>query len=1023
MNFSSIFIFRPIMTILLMVAFIFAGCIGYSLLPINSLPRIDFPTIQVTVLFPGTSAETMARTVALPLEHMFSSIDGVDTMNSTSSQGKTQITLQFGLNRNIDAAAQDVGSAISGAQKNLPVGLPNPPTYAKINPAETPVLYISVNSESLKNAQVDMYARNFIADRISMLPGVAQVDNLGSQKYAVRIYANPQILAMRGLTLTDVSNAVAHANILAPSGLIYGSFQAGVVNPNSSLQTAADFENVIVNEVGGVPLRLKDVATVKDSIEDDRRAAWYNKTPSVLLAVSRQPGANTVEVIDSVHNLLPQIRAQLPQTLNVDVLADRSEAVRDALRDVKYTFVLTMILVIGVIYMFLNNMRATFIPSITLPIAIIGSFAFMYIFGYSLNNLTLLALTLAVGYIVDDAIVVVENISHHVEHGMPSVDAAVQGSSEISFTVLSMTLSLGAVFIPIIFMQGVVGRLFHEFAITITVVIMISCFISLTLTPMMARFLLVADQQADKKPSRFEILYNQVEALYKLSLNWVMKRQRETLFFFTFLFCFNIFLFMQVSKGFFPTEDTGFIFGFYESTAETSFESMKRTAEKVSDIVSKDPDVLNFNVSLGGGSLSNAGRVFIALKPVDQRQKNIQTKIGDFRKAFTQIAEVQMFLQPVVNLNLGGLISKSQYQYTLQGTDLKELYKYTQNFEQELKKIPGFLDVTTDLQLNVMNANVKINRDRASMLGIAISDITNVLGSAFGDLQISTIYNDQDSYKVILDASKNQSRVLGDLSHLFVKTKKGDLVRLDTVAKFEFGNSALTVNHFNEVPCTTVSFNLRPDMSLGEAVAKLDEAEINLKRPQSITGAFQGTTQVFKAMQTQALWLILAAVLTIYLILGMLYESYIHPLTILSSLPTAGIGALMALIFTGMNLDVISLIGFIMLIGIVKKNAIMMIDYALVEERQHGKSPEEAIVEAAFRRFRPIMMTTLAAIVGILPITFGLGAGAELRQPLGVAVAGGLMVSQVLTLYITPVIYIYLDKLSKRVKSLALQTV
>ncbi len=1010
------------MTTLLMLSFIFAGALGYVFLPINSLPRIDFPTIQVSASFPGTSAETMSRTVALPLERAFSSIAGVDTMNSVSSQGTTQITLQFVLERDVDAAAQDVESAIAAAQKNLPTGMPTPPSYKKFNPSETPVIFVSVNSDTLPLFEIDKYCQTFIGDRISMLPGVAQVDIMGSQKYAVRIYANPQILALRNLTLTDISHAISSANVLSPSGLLNGELQASVVNPNSSLQTAKDFKEIIVSQINGVPLKLKDVADVQDSVENDRTAAWVNKRRSITLAVSRQPGSNTVEVTQSVRDMIPKLQEQLPKTLNIDILADRAESVRDSLRDIKYTFLLTMILVIGVIFIFLRSIWATLIPVMTLPIAIIGSFAFMYYLGYSLNNLTLLALTLSIGYIVDDAIVVLENISHHVENKMNPFDAAIKGSAEISFTVISMTLSLVAVFIPIIFMQGIVGRLFHEFSITISIVILMSCFISLTLTPMMARFFLSTEKE---RPFSFlvffENYYKKLEIFYHSSLSWVMKRQRQTLYFFALLFCFNIFLFTQVNKGFFPTEDTGLIFGTFEATADTSFESMKKTAAKIYDILEKDKDVLNYNLSIGGSALSNAGRVFINLQPIGKRHKNIEEKLKDLRKAFFAIPELRVFLQPVASLRVGGLSSKSQYQYTFQGSDLDPLYAYTQLFEKELKKIPGFLDVTTDLQLNVLNANITIDRDRASTLGVPIKNITNILGSAYGDSQISTIFTDQDSYQVILDASKNQSRILQDISNLFVKNDQGGLVRLDSIAKFERGNSSLTVNHFNELPSTTVSFNLDKAVSLGEAVKKIEDLEINLKRPQTITGAFQGTTQAFKAMQTQELALILGAIVTIYIILGMLYESYVHPLTILSSLPTAGIGALLALMVTGMNFDIISLIGLIMLIGIVKKNAIMMIDYALVEERLHHKSPEDAIIEAAHRRFRPIMMTTFAAIMGILPIALGLGAGAELRQPLGVAVAGGLMVSQILTLYITPVIYIYLDKFSRKKEYLQYQ--
>ncbi len=998
------------MTILLMMTFAIAGILGYCLLPINSLPKMDFPTINVSASMPGADAQTMSKTVALPLERRFSSIAGIDSMNSVSSQGSTKITLQFNLDRDIDSAAQDVNSAISSAMKELPKDMSTPPTYKKINPSEQPIMFLSISSKILGLSEVDMYANNFIANRISMISGVAQVDVNGSKKYAVRIDANPHILAIRGLTLDNLASAISASNISAPTGKLSGNFQSEVINPDSELTKAKDFEKIIIAEKNGIPIRVGDVAQVVESVESNKSAAWYNKSKSITLSIYRQPGSNSVEVVDSILSLLPQLRKQLPSDLDINIVSDRTSSVRESMHDVKYTFLLTMFLVVAVIFYFLNkNVRATIIPSLTLPIAIVGTFAFMYYLGYSLNNMTLLALTLAIGYVVDDAIVVLENISHHVENGENPLDAALKGSQEISFTVISMTVSLIAVFIPILFMQGVIGRLFHEFAMTITIVIMISGLVSLSLTPMMSRFLLV---KSDKEPSfsYFQYYYEKLENFYKTSLEWVMLRQKQTLYFFVALFGFNIVLFMQINKGFFPVEDTGLIFGTFEAPTETSFDSMTRISEKLFDVIAKDEDVERFTASIGGG-LSNTGKVFITLKTA--RKKGIVAKIRELRKSLGNISDAQVFLRPVANLRLGGLSSKSEYQYTLQGSDIDQLYKYTQDFEKALSKTPGFLDVTTDLRLDLLETQVIINRERAAKMGVSILEITNIINTAFGQRQVSTIFANNDAYKVILGLPDSASKTADDLASLFVRSKTGELIRLDTLAKFERGNSPLTVNHFNEIPATTISFNLSKKQTLGGAVEGIEKLEKSMNKPDSIMTSFQGQAQVFKSLQTGQIWLIIAAIVTIYIILGMLYESFIHPITILSSLPTAGIGALLALMLANMPLDVIGLIGLIMLIGIVKKNAIMMIDFAVVAQRDFQMSPARAIVEAAQRRFRPIMMTTCAAIIGVLPITFGLGAGAELRQPLGVAVAGGLLVSQILTLYITPVIYVYLSRFEK----------
>jgi HAE1 family hydrophobic/amphiphilic exporter-1 len=1015
MTLPELCIRRPVMTTLLMLAFVVFGLFSYRLLPVAAIPRVDFPTIVVSANLPGASPDTMASAVATPLEKQFSTIAGLNSMVSTSGQGVTTITMQFDLDRSIDGAALDVQSALTTAAKKLPVEMTTPPSFQKVNPADSPVLFLTLSSNVLPLSTVDEYAETMMAQRISTISGVAQVAVYGAQKFAVRIQANPEALAAKGLTLADIQNAVAAANSNTPVGTMMGPQQSFTIEANGQLADAAKYRPLIVAYRNGAPVRLQDVAKVVDSVENDQVAGWLNGVRSVILAVQRQPDANTVQVVDAVKALVPVFEAELPASVKLSVLSDRSVSIRNSVSDVQFTLLLTVALVVMVIFLFLRNVTATIIPALALPVSVIGTFAGMYVLGYSIDNLSLMALTLSVGFVVDDAIVMLENIMRHVERGERVMDAAFRGAREIAFTILSMTVSLVAVFIPVLFMGGVVGRVFREFAVTISMTILISGLVSLTLTPMLCSRLLKS-HHGERHNALYRLSEAGFEGLrsgYERMLRFVMAHRRATLFVTALSIAASGYLFHVVPKGFFPSEDTGQIFAFTEAAQDISFQAMAEHQKEVAKIVQDDPNVQAVNSFIGATGFSpalNNGRMFIQLKPRDQRALSADQVIQELRPKVAHIPGMRTFFQALQNIQLGGRLSKSQYQYTLQDADTAELYHYAPIMQQRITQLAGFQDVNSDLQLRNRQAIIDIDRDKIGQLGITMDQVRNTLYSAFGARQISTIYEPSNDYEVILEIEKQYQQSPADLSKIYLKSAGGAAVPLNAVATFASGVGPVTVNHQGQLPSVTISFNLAPGVSLGTAVQEIGQLERQINLPVTINTGFQGTAQVFQdALKGQGL-LLTAAILVIYIVLGILYESFIHPITILSGLPAAALGALLTLLFFGEDLSVIAIIGIVMLIGIVKKNAIMMIDFALERQRAGDVTPDEAIFEACLLRFRPIMMTTMAAIMGGLPIAIGVGAGSELRQPLGLVVVGGLVVSQALTLFITPVIYLYLDR-------------
>ncbi|MEH2141930.1 efflux RND transporter permease subunit [Nostoc sp.] len=1079
MNISELFIRRPIMTTLVMVGILIFGLISYQQLPVSDLPNVDYPTLQVTANLPGASPETMAASVATPLEQQFSSIAGLSSMNSTSSLGSAQITMQFDLNRDIDGAAQDVQSAISKAAKQLPTNMPNPPSYRKVNPADQPVLYISLNSSILPLSTVDKYAETLLAQRLSMVDGVAQVQVYGSQKYAVRIQLDPESLSVKGIGIDEVADAIANGNVNLPTGTLYGQQQNSTIQANGQLNDAASYRSLSVAYQNGAPVQLGELGQVLDSVENDKIASWYfpvkkeskgaagkssiqnpkskiqnSGVRAIVLAVQRQPGTNTVQVVDAIKKLLPTFRTQIPAAVNVDILYDRSQSIRESVDDVQFTLLLTIALVVLVIFLFLRNISATLIPSLAVPLSIVATFAVMVLLGFSLDNLSLMALTLSVGFVVDDAVVMLENIVRHMEMGESRMEAALNGSREIGFTILSMTISLVAVFIPILFMEGILGRLFREFAVTISVAILVSGVISLSLTPMLcSRFLSPPDHEPESegdegageageageeipnpkskiqnpksKIQNFnrrlynfsENVFNVILGGYDWSLKKSLKYHRTTMVISGAILVATVYLFIIVPKGFVPNADVGQITATTQASEDISFDEMVKHQQAVAAIAYRDPNVDSINSSVGAGgpnASANAGRILIELKPRHEGRLSADEVVQELRPKLSGVPGIKVFLQNPPAINVGGQQTKAQYQFTLQTPNIQELYQYAPALEEKLRSLSDLQDVNSDLQIKNPQVKVNINRDQASALGLTANQIETALSNAYGTRQVSTIYAPDSQYQVIMGVEPKYQQNANALDLLSVRAPSGQLIPLNAIATLTKDVGPLTINHQGQLASVTFSFNLKPGVSLGNVTGKIEQLARQTLPPTISTG-FRGSAQAFQSSIQGLGLLLLVAIFVIYIVLGILYENFIHPLTILSSLPSAGFGALLTLLLFQVDLNIYAFVGIILLVGIVKKNGIMMVDFAIIA-RQNGKTPYDAIYEACLVRFRPIMMTTMAALMGTLPIALGLGAGADTRRPLGLAVVGGLVFSQFLTLYLTPVFYTYMESWQTKLK-------